>query len=101
MQDSLTLACKHGPSTTEHPGSCNFGVDVFGGSDVKVRDVTISGTFGNGIRVFNSQGSPAQHVANATARGQCMGAEEMCVTWECGLSGLPPSYASHCTSWES
>ena len=69
VQDSLTLLCKYGPNATGHPGSCNFGVDVFGGSDVKVRDVTISGTFSNAIRVFNSQGSPAQHVANATVFG--------------------------------
>eukprot|EP01052_Picozoa_sp_SAG31_P016633 SAG31_NODE_1108_length_9862_cov_5.407662_4_plen_1095_part_00 len=58
IQHSLNLDCKYGPNAyPQHPGgSCNFGVDVYGGDDVKVRDVTIRGTFSNAIRVFNDQG---------------------------------------------
>lgn len=53
-QSSLDLVCKYGPDL-DTGGSCNFGVDVFNGADVKVTNVTIIGSFSDAIRVFNSQ----------------------------------------------
>ena len=53
-QDALNLECKYGPDR-DTGGSCNFGVDVYQGTDVKVINVTIIGSFGDAIRVYNGQ----------------------------------------------